>query len=114
MSDTLIEVDRICERELLYEKQKTGFQLPLGANLYENGVLFSFASRGATGARLLLYDHPDDAEPSRILHFDETRDRLGDVWRLFAPNVGAGALYHFQVDGPFNPTQGDRFDGAFR
>lgn len=98
----------------LHEKQKTGFQSPFGANLYENGVLFSFTSRSATGARLLLYDRPDDWEPSQIISFDETRDRLGDVWRLFVPKLGEGALYHFQVDGPFNPTQGDRFDGHAR
>ena len=89
----------------LHEKQKTGFQPLFGANLYENGVLFSFASRGATGARLLLYDHPDDAEPSRVLHFDETRDRLGDVWRLFAPDVGAGALCESSLRGFFTETR---------
>ena len=42
--------------------------------------------------------------------------RGGDILNSFKSlkNVGEGALYHFQVDGPFNPTQGDRFDGHAR
>ena len=90
------------------------FQSPYGANLREDGTLFSFASRSATGARLLLYDSPHDEEPSLVVPLDPERDRWGDVWRVFVPGVGVGALYHFQVDGPYNPQEGDYFDGRAR
>ncbi|MBQ9873477.1 MAG: glycogen debranching protein GlgX [Thermoguttaceae bacterium] len=85
-----------------------------GASLCENGALFSFASRSATGARILFYDSPDDEEPSRVLSFDPSRDREGDVWKLFVPGIAPGALYHFQVDGPYRPENGDYFDGRAR
>ncbi len=87
------------------------FQSPYGAVISDNGVLFSFASRSATAARLLLYDSPNDKEPSRVIHFDPDRDRWGDLWRLYVPGVGAGTLYHFQVDGPYDPKRGNYFDG---
>ncbi|MBR0225980.1 MAG: glycogen debranching protein GlgX [Thermoguttaceae bacterium] len=96
------------------ERQKSGYHIPFGATLYEDGTLFSFTSRSATGARLLLYDDPNDREPSLVLNFDETRDRIGDVWRMFVPGAKAGSLYHFQLDGPYDPVNGNRFDGRAR
>ncbi len=91
-----------------------GFRTPYGATLYETGTLFSFVSRSATGARLLLYDSTEDEEPARVINFDEDSGRIGDVWSVFVPGVGAGTLYHFQADGPYNPARGDRFDGRAR
>ncbi|HEY2760733.1 MAG TPA: glycogen debranching protein GlgX, partial [Pirellulales bacterium] len=35
-------------------------------------------------------------------------------WSIFVPNIGPGQLYHFQADGPFDPEQGQRFDGRAR
>ena len=46
------------------ERQKSGYHIPFGATLYEDGTLFSFTSRSATGARLLLYDDPNDVPSS--------------------------------------------------
>ena len=90
------------------------FQSPYGAILKNGGVLFSFVSRAATGARLLLYHSPHDEEPFRTVSFDPVRDRWGNVWSLFVPDAGVGTLYHFQVDGPYNPTEGNYFDGRAR
>lgn len=90
------------------------FQTPYGANLFEDGVLFSFASRSATSARLLIYDSPDAQVPSQVVSFDPDRDRWGDLWRIFMPGLGVGTLYHFQVDGPYDPQRGDYFDGRAR
>ena len=87
---------------------------PYGARLTDGGVLFSFVSRNATGARLLLYDAPEDEEPSLVIPLDDRTDRLGYVWRIFVPGAGPGTLYHFQVDGPFDPVNGHRFDGRAR
>ena len=65
---------------------------PYGARLTDGGVLFSFVSRNATGARLLLYDAPEDEEPSLVIPLDDRTDRLGDVWRIFVPGAGPGTL----------------------
>ncbi len=90
------------------------FATPYGATLRDDGVVFSFVSRSATGARLLLYDSPNDREPSLVVPFDPDRNRWGDVWNVFVPGLGAGALYHFQVDGPYDPKRGLLFDGRAR
>ena len=44
--------------------------LPYGAVLQKGGVRFSVFSRQATQMRLLLYQHQDDLEPSKIIDFD--------------------------------------------
>jgi len=88
--------------------------LPFGAILIDGGVQFVCFSRSATAMRVLLYDHVDDMEPTDIVCCDGENDRWGDIWSVFVPGVGAGQLYHFQADGPFEPNKGHRFDGTAR
>ena len=90
------------------------YPLPYGAILHEAGVRFMVFSRNATEMRLLLYDKVSDREPVRVIEFDRETDRWGDIWSLFVPGIGAGQLYHFQADGPFDPRRGHRFDGQAR
>lgn len=79
-----------------------------------SGVFFRVMSRHATAMRLLLYDSPEAAEPSNIIPFRLDTGRWGDCWGIFVPGLKAGALYHFQADGPWEPEQGHRFDGRAR
>ena len=88
--------------------------LPYGAILREGGVQFVVYSRSATAMRLLLYDRAEDLEPTEVISFDRETDRWGDIWSLMVPGIGAGQLYHFQADGPFDPDQGHRFNGTAR
>jgi isoamylase len=88
--------------------------LPYGAIVHDGGVQFVVFSRSATAMRLLLYDRVTDREPTDVLHFDRDNDRWGDIWSIFVPGLGAGQLYHFQADGPFDPEQGQRFDRRAR
>jgi len=88
--------------------------LPYGALIHDGGVQFVIFSRSATAMRLLLYDQVNDAEPAEILEFDRETDRWGDVWSLFVPGIGPGQLYHFQADGPHDPSRGMWFDGNAR
>ena len=94
--------------------------LPYGAILQEggsnrtDGVQFVVFSRHATAMRLLLYDTPEDGEPVEVISFDPTHDRWGDVWSIFVPGLKHGQLYHFQADGPFDPSKGHRFDPTAR
>ena len=88
--------------------------LPYGAILHDSGVQFVVFSRSATRMRVLLYDHVDDREPSEVIVFDRNTDRWGDIWSIFVPGIGAGQLYHFQADGPYDPERGQRFDRSAR
>ncbi|HEX6961533.1 MAG TPA: glycogen debranching protein GlgX [Lacipirellula sp.] len=87
------------------------YPLPYGAILSEGGgVQFAVYSRSATAMRVLLYKKVSDADPYRVEHFNPATDRWGDIWSLFVPDVEAGALYHFQADGPYAPERGHRFN----
>ncbi len=88
--------------------------LPYGAVIHDHGVQFVVFSRSATALRLLLYRTVDDTEPVDVLHLDPQTDRWGDIWSVFVPGVQAGQLYHFQADGPYDPENGQRFDGQAR
>ncbi len=88
--------------------------LPYGAILHDGGVQFVVFSRSATTMRVLLYDKVDDREPTEVITFDRDNNRWGDVWSLYVPGLGAGQLYHFQADGPFEPDRGQRFNPAAR
>ena len=88
--------------------------LPYGAILHDGGVQFVVFSRSATAMRVLLYDKASDPEPAEIVHFDPDLNRWGDIWSVFVPGIGAGQLYHYQADGPHEPSRGQRFDPQAR
>ena len=83
--------------------------LPYGAVIHDHGVQFVVFSRHASEMRLLLYDDVNDLEPSEIITFDPQTNRWGDIWSVFVPGIVAGQLYHFQANGPNDPTRGLRF-----
>ena len=90
------------------------YPLPYGAILHDEGVQFVVYSKSATAMRVLLYDRVNDREPSKVIHLDPATDRWGDIWSTFVPGLKAGAFYHYQTDGPFDPSQGLRFDSKAR
>jgi isoamylase len=90
------------------------YPLPYGAILQEAGVQFVVYSRSATAMRVLLYRRTTDREPYRVVEFNPSTDRWGDIWSVFVPGLKAGQLYHFQADGPFAPEEGFRFDPRAR
>jgi isoamylase len=98
----------------VHPKLQFTHMLPYGAILHDNGVQFVVFSRSATEMRLLLYDEVNDREPTEIIPFQRDTDRWGDIWSIFVPGVGAGQLYHFQADGPFDPESGQWFLGQAR
>ena len=113
-SDTFDGLANLRPMTLSHPPLQFSLGLPYGAILQENGVQFVVVSKNATAMRVLLYDHVDDREPTDIVHLNPELDRWGDVWSVFVPGVGAGQLYHFQCDGPFEPQRGLRFDGKAR
>lgn len=90
------------------------YPLPYGAVLRDDGVQFAVYSKSATAMRVLLYRKVSDREPYRLIEFHPDTDRWGDIWSIFVPELDAGALYHFQAEGPFQPEQGHRFDSKAR
>ncbi len=86
-----------------------GQPLPLGARVTESGVAFSLFSRHATSVTLCLFDRPRDPYPAQEIVLDPDQNRTGDVWHLEVSGAGAGQLYLYRVDGPYDPGSGHRF-----
>jgi glycogen operon protein len=89
---------------------RAGSPLPLGTQERGAGVNFALFSRYASRVRLELFDHPEDATPARVIDLDSARNRTGDVWHVWVEGVGPGQLYAYRVDGPYEPSQGHRFN----
>lgn len=71
---------------------------------------FAVFSRNGTRVILNIYAGEDDSEPCQIIELDPETNRTGDIWHVFVEGAGEGTLYLYQVDGPFEPTEGHRFN----
>ncbi len=91
---------------------RVGASAPLGARFSPGGVNFSVFSRRAGEVDLLLFDRVDDAKPARVLRLDPAANRTYHYWHLSVPGIRPGQLYGFRVHGPFDPSNGDRFDST--
>ncbi len=85
----------------------TGTPSPLGATWDGLGVNFALFSEHAWRVELLLFDHPDAAEPSLTLALPE---RTGPVWHGYISALRPGQLYGYRVHGPYEPQNGHRFN----
>jgi isoamylase len=89
---------------------RAGSALPLGTQERSGGVNFSLFSRNASDVRLELFDHANDARPSRVIDLTPARHRTGDVWHAWVAGLVSGQLYAYRIDGPYAPGQGFRFN----
>ncbi|HTD15592.1 MAG TPA: glycogen debranching protein GlgX [Chthoniobacterales bacterium] len=87
-----------------------GGSFPLGATAYPDGVNFSLFSKGCVGVELLLFDHADDASPSRTISLNPETSLSHYYWHIFVPDTGVGQIYGYRVNGLFAPELGLRFD----
>jgi len=87
-----------------------GTPFPVGATVLPNGVNFSVFAREASRIELLLFEHEDDAEPARVIPINPETNRTYHYWHTFVRGIGAGQIYAYRVDGPFEPAKGLRFD----
>jgi isoamylase len=83
---------------------------PLGASLRHGGANFSVFAKYASSVQLVLFDHVDDPQPSRVIDLDGRANRTYHYWHVFVPGIRAGQLYGYRVAGPFDPSRGLRFD----
>ena len=86
-----------------------GKSFPLGATLSPEGANFSVYSKHATGVELLLFEDAD-AQPARVIRINPLTNRTYHYWHVFVPDVKAGQLYGYRVEGSLDPARGLRFD----
>ncbi|MFW5972691.1 MAG: glycogen debranching protein GlgX [Bacteroidota bacterium] len=84
-----------------------GKPYPMGATWDGLGVNFALFSAHASAVELLLFDSPEDAQPSLTIWVPE---RTGPVWHGYIPHVRPGQLYAYRVHGPYEPERGHRFN----
>ena len=89
---------------------EVGKSFPVGATCRADGVNFSVYSKNAAAVELLLFDHADDARPTRTITLDPAQNRTYYYWHVFVPGLRAGQLYGYRVAGPNLPERGFRFD----
>jgi isoamylase len=89
---------------------RAGSPLLMGTQECGGGVNFAIFSRHATRVRLELFEHPEDSTPARVIDFDSTRNRTGDIWHVWIKGINSGQLYAYRVDGPYEPNEGHRFN----
>ncbi|HEX7459034.1 MAG TPA: alpha-amylase family glycosyl hydrolase, partial [Acidimicrobiales bacterium] len=82
---------------------------PLGATWDGEGVNFALFSEHATAVELSIFEHADDGVPMEIVTMPIATDR---VWHCYLPDARPGCLYGYRVDGPWDPSQGHRFNRA--
>ena len=80
---------------------------PLGATWDGEGVNFAIFSQNATAVRLLLFEDAQSGVPSTVVSLNEVTDQ---VWHAYLPDVRPGALYGYKIDGPYEPSNGHRFN----
>lgn len=78
---------------------------PLGATVYDDGVNFAVFSRHATRVMVCLFD-----ETGAEFEIIPLPEQEGHVWHGFLPGLKAGQQYGLRADGPYEPSQGHRFN----
>ena len=87
-------------------KAQKGKPYPLGASISEDGVNFALFSADATSVELCLFDEYGIEEISRI----KVENFTDEVWHIFLPNIKAGQVYGYRVNGEYDPENGYRFN----
>ena len=83
-----------------------GRHWPLGASTYSKGVNFALFSKYAERVELCLFDAEGKREVTRV----ELPCQSDGVWHGFLPDAKAGLIYGYRVYGPYEPTEGHRFN----
>ncbi|WP_409158695.1 glycogen debranching protein GlgX [Pectobacterium sp. B2J-2] len=83
---------------------QTGKPTPLGASFDGKGVNFALFSANAERVELCVFDERQQEQRIALTA------RSGDIWHGYLPDARPGLRYGFRVDGPFEPSQGLRFN----
>jgi isoamylase len=85
---------------------REGRPFPLGATWDGLGVNFALFSANATKVELCLFDPTGEQEIERI----ELPEYTDEVWHGYLPDARPGTTYGYRVHGPYEPTEGHRFN----
>ncbi len=88
-----------------------GKSFPLGATVYPDGVNFCIFSR-AQALELLLFEYPEDPQPSRVIALHPKINCSCYYWHIFIRGIKSGQVYAYRAYGEYAPEQGLRFDGT--
>ncbi|MEW5861658.1 MAG: glycogen debranching protein GlgX [Cyanobacteriota bacterium] len=77
---------------------------PLGSYWDGKGTNFALFSENATGVELCLFDKDGKEKRLTLTEIDNR------VWHGYVPGVAPGQRYGYRVDGPYEPSQGHRFN----
>jgi isoamylase len=83
-----------------------GRPYPLGATWDGEGVNFAIFSEAAQKVELCLFDQLGRQETHRI----PLREQTDQVWHCYLPEARPGLLYGYRVHGPYEPSEGLRFN----
>jgi len=78
-----------------------------GAFWKDGQVHFVLRSAEAEGVEVCLFDSPDSPHESTTLSL---QPRTHGIWEAVVPDLRPGQLYGYRVLGPWNPSQGLRFN----
>ncbi|PVY42850.1 glycogen debranching protein GlgX [Pontibacter virosus] len=84
-----------------------GSPYPLGATWDGEGVNFALYADNATGVELCLFNTTEDESESVKIKMTE---RTHQVWHAYLPEIRPGQLYGYRVYGPYEPSNGHRFN----
>ncbi len=84
-----------------------GKPYPLGSILTNDGANFAIYSEEADSIELALFKPSDLKSPNETIQMKEVD---AHVWHCEVSGIKEGQLYGYYVDGPFDPTQGLRFN----
>ena len=98
------------EREGQLFRRFEGSSHPFGSTPTSEGTNFALFSANATAVQLLIFEKPNDPDPTCIIDLDPDRNRSFNIWHVFVDNVLPGMGYAYRVDGPREPWNGHRFD----
>jgi glycogen operon protein len=90
------------ESQSLKYQVEPGFAHPVGVQPDKDGVNFSIFCEHATSIELLLFEKPDDLEPTQVINLDPIHNKTFLLWHVYVRGLKPGVGYAYRVDGPQN------------
>src|SRR3954452_18082358 len=81
---------------------------PFGATVQPGGVNFAIFSRNAQRVTLLLFREGQEELPFAEFELDPSLNKTGDVWHIFAHELGLDVFHARRVVLPDKPKAGHR------
>lgn len=85
-----------------------GSPFPLGATWDGKGVNFALYADCAEAVELCLFNDINDEETEAVKF--RLKERSYQVWHIYIPDIKPGQLYGYRVHGPYDPSNGYRFN----